>query len=133
MANAMYDKGRENYLAGNIDWDADNIKVVLIDEGTDAPVLTTDDALDDITAGARIATSGNLSSKTGTDGTADAADETINTVSGASVDSLTVYSDSGVESTSYLHCNIDTATGLPLTPNGSNVTIAWNASGIYTL
>jgi hypothetical protein len=25
----------------------------------------------------------------------------------------------------------DTATGLPLTPNGGDVTVAWNASGIW--
>ena len=133
MANALYTFGLENLLGGDIDWDANNIKVVLLDEGVDVPVLATDDALDDITAGARIATSGNLASKTKTGGVADAADVTFTAVSGASVESLTTYKDSGVESTSLLICNHDTGTGLPVTPNGGDIICSFNASGIFSL
>ena len=100
---------------------------MLLDEGEDVPVLATDDNLDDITTTSRVATSANLSSKTVTDGVADAADETLSSVSGASVESFTIYEDSGAEATSQLICNIDTATGLPLTPNGGDVTIQFDA------
>ena len=31
MANALYDKGREGFLDGSIDWDTNTIKCVLID------------------------------------------------------------------------------------------------------
>jgi hypothetical protein len=129
----MYTFGLENLLGGDIDWDANNIKNVLIDEGTDAPNLATDDALDDIAAGARIATSGNLGSKTKTGGVADAADLTFSAVSGATVESGTHYKDSGTESTSLLICNHDTGTGLPVTPNGGDIIWSHNASGIFSL
>lgn len=127
MANALFDKGREGFLAGDIDWDGDNIKVVLVDEDTDTPDPATDEDLADIAAGARVATSDNLSSKTVTGGVADAADVTISTVSGATVESLVIYQDTGVEATSRLIAYIDTATGLPLTPNGGDVDIVWDA------
>lgn len=135
MANALYDKGRQGFLDGSIDWDTDTIKAVLIDEGTDVPNLATDQFLSDIAAGARVATSGALSSKTVTDGVADAADTTFTAVSGATVESLSLYKDTGVEGTSNLICNIDTATGLPLTPNGGDVTAQWDngANKIFKL
>lgn len=134
MANALRDTGRAGFLAGDIDWDANNIKCFLYDEGADA-FVAGDDNLDDIIAGARIATSGNFGTKTTTAGVADAANVTLTAVSGASVESIEIYKDSGVESTSLLIANIDTATGLPLTPNGGDVTIAWDdgANKIFKL
>ena len=30
MANVLYDKGREGFLDGSIDWDTDDIRVVLV-------------------------------------------------------------------------------------------------------
>jgi hypothetical protein len=127
MANSLFDKGRQGFLDGSIDWDTDNIKVVLVDHGVDTPVIATDDNLDDIIAGARIATSANLGTKTVVDGVADAADPTISAVSGATVESLVIYKDTGTESTSRLIAFIDVATGLPFTPNGGDVTIQWDA------
>jgi hypothetical protein len=126
MANALRDKGREGFLDGNIDWDTNTIKLFLYDEGADA-FNAADDNLDDILAGARIATSGALTTKTVTDGVADADDVTLSLVSGASVESIELYKDSGVESTSRLIANIDTATGLPVTPNGGDIIIVWDA------
>ena len=80
MANALYDKGREGFLAGDIDWDANTIKIVLIDEADDTIDLAVDDNLDDRAAGSRVATSAALSSKTATNGVADAADVTFSAV-----------------------------------------------------
>lgn len=127
MANALFDSGREGFLAGNLDWDADTIKDILVDHGTDTPAPTTDDNLDDILAGARVATSGAFTSKTTTDGVADAADVTHSAVSGATIESIVIYKDSGVESTSTLIAFIDTATGLPATPNGGDITVQWDS------
>lgn len=134
MANALFDRGREGFLAGDIDWDGDNIKEVYVDHGTDTPVPGTDEDLADIIAGARVSTSGNLASKTVTDGTADAADTTHTAVTGATVESVVEYQDTGVEATSLLIAFIDTASsGLPLTPNGGDVVTQYNAAGIFTL
>lgn len=126
MSNALYDTGRNFFLVGGIDWDTDSFKLVFIDEDSDAVVLTTDDNLDDIGSGARIAISGSLTCLAPGAGIADANDITVNTVTGAQFESLTIYKDSGTESTSHLVCNIDTATGLPMTPNGGNITVAWD-------
>ena len=127
MANALYDKGREGYLAGDMDWDGDNIKIVFVDEADDTIDLANDEDLADRAAASRVATSGNLSSKTVTAGVADAADETVSSVSGDQFESIDIYHDSGVEATSRLSANIDTATGLPLTPNGGDVTVQWDS------
>ena len=118
MANALYDKGRQGFLEGAIDWDTDSIKLVLIDTADYTVDLANHDNLDDIPAAARVATSGNLASKTVTDGVADAADVTFTSVSGDTVEAIALYKDTGNESTSRLIAYIDTATGLPLTPNG---------------
>ena len=137
MANALYDKGREHILEGAIAWLTDNIKVCSVDETDDVPDLANDDFLDDITAGAREFTSGNLGTKTSTDGTADAADlaPAFTGASGDQFESITIYRDSGSAATSELICNIDTATGLPLTPDGGNINITWSSGSdrIFTL
>lgn len=126
MANALYAKGRQGFLDGSIDWDTNNIKAVLVDNGAYTVDLAAHDNLDDIAAGARIATSGNLASKTVTDGVADAADVTFTAVTGATVEAIAIYADTGTPSTSRLIAYIDTATGLPVTPNGSDITITWD-------
>lgn len=135
MANALYDSGREGFLDGSIDWDTNTIKAILVDTAAYTVNLSTHTALSHVAAGARIATSGALASKTVTAGVADAADVTFTSVSGATVEAIVIYADSGVEATSRLIAYIDTATGLPLTPNGGNVTIAWDsgASKIFKL
>lgn len=135
MANALYDRGRQGFLAGDIDWDADNIKIVLIDEADDTIDLALDEDLADRAAASRVATSGNLASKTTTAGTADAADVTLSAVTGDQSESIDIYQDSGVEATSLMIANIDTATGLPVTPNGGDITVTWDsgADKIFTL
>lgn len=126
MANALYDLGREGFLAGDIDWDANTIKIMLIDEADDTIDLATDDNLDDRASGARVATSSALGSKTTTAGVADAADVTFSAVTGDVSESIDGFKDTGTESTSRLIFNIDTATGLPVTPNGGDITVTWS-------
>ena len=126
MANALYDGGREGFLDGSIDWDTDTIKAVLVDSGAYTPNLATDRNLSDIPGGARIATSGALASKTVTAGVADAADVTLTAVTGVQSEYIAIYKDTGTASTSRLICLIDTATGLPVTPNGGDIIIQWD-------
>lgn len=126
MANALYDKGREGFLAGDIDWDANTIKIALIDEADDTIDLAVDDNWDDRASAARVAISSALSSKTTTAGVADAADVTFSAVTGDPSESIDIYKDTGTESTSRLIANIDTATGLPVTPNGGDITVTWS-------
>ena len=68
MANALYDLGREAFLDGDLDWAANNIKVLLIDTGAYTVNLATNQFHAIIPGAAIIATSGNLASKTSTAG-----------------------------------------------------------------
>lgn len=67
-----------------------------------------------------------------TGGIFDGDDLTYTAVSGASVEALVVYrKNSGANTTWRLVFFEDTGvTGLPVTPNGGNITVTWNASGI---
>jgi hypothetical protein len=127
MANALYDFGRESFLAGNLDWDANDIRVILIDEADDTIDLALDQDLADRAALARVATSTALTSKTTTAGVADAADVTWSSVTGDQSESVDGYYHTGTEATSTLIFNIDTATGLPVTPNGGDIQVQWDA------
>lgn len=128
MANALYDLGREAFLGGDISWRDDTIKAILIDTAFYTVNLVTDQFLDDVPAGAREATSGALTSKTITLGVADAADEVFVSVpAGPSIEAIVIFRDTAVEATSELIAYIDTATNLPVTPDGSNITAQWDS------
>src|SRR3990172_2432833 len=138
MANYVNDSFRNGVLgshATRVDLDADTIKAMFVDHADDTP-LVTDDFIDDILSAGRvpaIASCPALGTKTiGTVavGVFDAADTVFTTLSGDASESLMIFKDTGTESTSKLVGFWDTATGLPLTPNGGNVTVQWNASGI---
>ncbi|SRR5689334_5364582 len=135
MANALFDSARQQFLQADLDMD-DSIKVVTVDHGVDTPNVATDDFLDDIAAGARIATSGALGSKTFAAGVFDAADVVLSAVTGASFESIVGYDDTpATEGTKDLIFFIDTATGLPFTPSGGDITIQWDngANKIFKL
>lgn len=126
MANSLYDAGRSAFLDGGIAWSTDTIKLVLVDAADYTLSLSTHDNLDDIPSIGRVATSAALASKTSTAGVADAADVTLSTVTGDQAEYLILFKDTAVESTSKLICCIDTATGLPVTPGGGNITISFD-------
>lgn len=134
MANFFYDAIMNKAGTAGFDWTGWNIKVMLVDAADYTPAPTTHDFLDDVPAIARVAISGNLASKTCTGGgILDAADVTINNVTGDVAELLIGFHDTGTESTSDLIFCFDTATGLPFTPNTSNATITWDATGIARL
>lgn len=135
MANALFDKGREAFLNGDIDWLNDDIRIILIDAADYTVNLASHDFLDDVPAPARVAVSSALSSKTSTNGVADAADVTFPLVTGDQSEALVIYKHTGTESTSNLIAYIDTATGLPVTPNGGDITVQWDngANKIFKL
>lgn len=135
MANALYDKGRQAFLEGDIVILTDNIKTVLVDTATYTVNLATDEFLSDIPAGERVATSANMTSKTTVAGVFDAADITYSSVTGDVSEALVIYKDTGTAGTSQLIAFIDTATGLPVTPNGGDITVTWDngANKIFKL
>lgn len=135
MANALYDIARASYLNGDLDWTVDTIKAVLVDTSLYTVDLANHDFLADIAVGARIATSPAFTTKTSVAGVADADDIVFTAVTGASVEAIVIYKDTGSAATSSLIGYIDTATGLPITPSGGNITVTWDngASKIFKL
>jgi hypothetical protein len=136
VANALFDSGRQAFLEGGIAILTVDIKLVFVDEDDDTPVPATDNFLDDIAAGARVATSGNFANKTSTAGVFDADDVVVSSVTGDEFESFVIYNDTpAAESGKHLIAYIDTATGLPFTPTGNNITVAWDngANKIFKL
>lgn len=82
-----------------------------------------------------VGTDQEILTKTQVNGTFDGTDLTYTAVSGATVEALVLYrKNAGASTTWPLIAYIDTGvTGLPVTPNGGNITITWNASGIFAL
>ena len=133
MANAIYPKYKQAILSGgaNIDMSAGTVKMALVDAGT-YTYSATHEFLSSLSG--VVGTAQTLGTKTFTDGTFDCADPTWTSVSGATVEALVVYIDTGVAGTSRLIAYIDTGqTGLPVTPNGGNITLTVNASGVFTI
>lgn len=132
MANALFNPGREGFLVGEIDWDTAVIKVYLTrGYSFTASHRFTSDATG---AGATLVASATLASKTFTDGVADAADVTFTSVgAGAAITSILIIQTSAVTGGADVATNaqrligfIDTATNLPVTPNGGNIDVAWS-------
>lgn len=135
MANALYDLGRQAFLDGDIDWAANDIKVYLIDVADYTVNLATDQFANIIAGAAKVATSGNLAGKSSTNGVADANDFSFPTVTGDPCEALVIWQDTGNQATSRLIAYIDTATGLPVTPNGNDIDVVWDngANKIFKL
>lgn len=138
MANALYPKWKEALLQNSADSDLDGsgttgVFVALVDTGT-------------YTYNAAHEFYSSLSGIVGTDqeigatktyasGVFDGGDVTFTAVTGNTVEALVLYrKNAGASSTWRLIAYIDTGvTGLPVTPNGGNISIQWNASGIFAL
>ena len=135
MSNALFDSARQQFLQADLDLD-DSILLVCVDHADDTPVPATDDFLDDILSAARVATSGAFASKTFTAGVFDAADVVLTAVTGDPFESIVIYDNTpGTEATKDLIAFIDTATGLPFTPSGGDITVQWDngANKIFKL
>lgn len=141
MANALYPLWKQGMMLGNSNEDLDqgNLELLLVDNtysyspahGFRSDVSTGVIADTDASQG------GPLQSVTvDTSGVVDAADHLILNVNnvGGDVVGLIMYRNTGVTTTSRLIMFMDTGvTGFPLTPNGSDVNVIWNASGIFQL
>lgn len=128
MANSLFDWSRQGFLSGAIKWDADSIKVLLVTGGYAVNLNSTVYRASAFAAGSGVIWSSAvaLSSTTVASGVADALDHVLTTVTGNSAAYMIIYQDTGASATSRLIAYIDTATGLPVTPNGGDITIQWD-------
>ncbi len=142
MANVLFDVFKGVQLGDAafsgftaVNFESDTINALLLDSADDTIAPQTDQDLADIVGGAIVAT-GTLASKTvvtstGTS-TFDAADTTLSAVTGDQSETVVIYKHTGTSGTSQLIVYFDTfASGMPVTPNGGDIVLQWNASGIF--
>lgn len=119
-------------MNGGVDLDTDAIKACLVTSGYAFNIA--DDFFNDVGAGTRVGTPQALAGKAiinnGNNRALDANDTTWTALSGSAANAVIIYKDTGVEATSQLLAYLD---GFTVTPNGDDVTLRWNASGILEI
>ena len=130
MANVWYQKGMREIGNQGVALLTANVKIVLFDNGY-TPDYVADEFLSSVPAGARIVTSPNLSGKTIADGGVFDFDDP--TFTGAAVGKVIIgaalYKDTGSAATSPLIGLTNTAGGLPLTTDGTVITMSIDGAG----
>ena len=133
MANAIYPKYKEAVLQSSSDSSlTGTVKAALVDTGT----YTYSAAHQFLSSLSGVVGTAQTigATKSYTNGLFDGGDVTYTAVTGNSAEAIVLYIDTGVAGTSRLVAYMDTSvTGLPVTPNGGDITITWNASGIFQL
>lgn len=142
MANSLYhncaglmfgDAGAAHTLPDFSSPSGNGIKAHLLDAADHTTSLSADVDEADITNAAIVATA-TLASLTVASGVFDAADTTFSSVTGDESEEVVLWHDTATDTTSPLLAYFDTfSAGMPVTPNGGDITIQWNASGIITL
>jgi len=142
MASALFDPGREGFLDGTIDWDTAVFKVALLRSYS---FVASHKFVSDVTGAGGVlhATSAALAGVAKTNGIADANDLTFTTpAANASNHVLLLFQSSAVTggadvaaTAQRLVAYIDTGTGIPVVPNGADISVAWDngANKIFKL
>lgn len=133
MANALFDTGRNAFLQGSINWLIAAIRTQLVSISNQPTAYVFNASLDtffaSVPTGARVGMSmASLGTKTATSGIADAADAVFSAVSGPTVGALIITMSSATANASdwQMIAYIDTATGMPVGPNGGDITVQWD-------
>lgn len=132
MANVLYPKWREAIMQAASDSSlTGTVKAALVDAST----YTYNAAHQFLSSlSGRQGTDQTLGGKTFANGVFDANDLVFPAVSGVSAEAIVIYIDTGNPETSRLVAYLDSGyTGLPVTPNGSNIEIQWGSGGIFGL
>lgn len=139
MANSFYHNYAHLLLGLNSashtlpDWDADTFKVHLLDAADHTTSLSADVDEADITDSGIVATA-TLAGISIATGVLDCNNPVFTSVTGDESEELVFWQDTSTDTTSPLCLRIDTASsGLPITPNGGNITVEVNASGLFKL
>jgi hypothetical protein len=140
MANQLFSKAKEDFLNGNLNLSSNAITIALIDTDVYTFNAAHEDRAD--VQNTAVITTANLASTTTTSGVFDASDVTFTSVTGANCEALILYHNTGNAETdgarqadSRLIAYIDTATGLPILPNGGDIVVRFSdgASKIFAL
>lgn len=136
MADSFFNSFLNGILgahATRVDLDTDTIKMYLHDAGAGGAMnASTQDFYNDVSAGL-IGTAYTLANKVIGSPAVGVFDNTVDpapaftSVTGASCEALVLFKDTGTPTTSDLICWFD----ITLTPNGGDVNVTFNASGIF--
>jgi hypothetical protein len=134
----LYNYGRNEFALGNIDWVTDDVGVALL-SSTYTFSQSHQDMADVTGIVAQTPTppavNDTIANKStpDTDGACDGDDYVLGSVSGSQITQMVLYLNTGTPANDTLIAFYDSGdvTGLPLTPNGGDVTIAWQASTPY--
>jgi hypothetical protein len=135
MANVMYPLCAKGILDGTFgNMATADIRFMLVDTGVET-YNAADQFVSNITSPvARMAASlGTKTTNVPTNGTLDAVDPTINSVTGSTVEAVVLYLYNASDAAAPLMVWIDSTPSIAFTPNGSNVTIAIDAAGIFSI
>jgi hypothetical protein len=117
-----------------VDLSTADVRVAFVDSGYTADLTDGgDEFLSDVKAAGTVLTTSDLSNVSWSNRVLDADDPTITDPGSGEATQAVVYIDTGTDSTSRLLGHTDTASGLPLTFDGTNDNLTFNASGILKL
>lgn len=140
MANAIYPKYKEALITGAANAALNGsgttgVYAVLYDVGAGGAYDSADEFYSAISAGVVGSEVEIGATKSYTNGVFDGADITFTSVTGAQSEAIIIFvKNAGANTTWRLVAYLDTnITNLPVTPNGGNITVTWNASGIFAL
>lgn len=129
MANAFFNAGVDATFKKQVDWVNDDIRVIGLSAAYVADLVTHDN-LDDISTG-RITSAVSLTGKTFSARNFTAAALLWTAVTGSPITQVVILKWTGTESTSTLLYYIDSATNLPITPVGSDVSFTPDPIDIF--
>lgn len=134
MANRIYPKYKKASMSGGatVNLLTGSVKAALVNT-TSYTYSDSHEFLSDIPGPAIIATTGAFGSKSVTDLAAFQAGTVVaSAVTGAEIDAVVIYIDTGSSTTSRLVAYYDTGvTGLPVTPAGASYNVIPDASGLF--
>lgn len=147
MATAIHDTfrngnmGNPNGTTTTVDFDTDDLRMALIDDtdlsSPSGPVLVTWDDWADMDQGTLVADGTNLASKTVGSvavGVFDCDNFTFSAVNGDAADYLSLRKYDATDANSTLIITWDSTTsGIPVTPNGGDITVQMNGSGVVQI
>ncbi len=136
MANALFTRGRRALLEKEIAWGtaggtitSDTFKAALVDTGAGGWTVDLDVANMSFISPYFRGSPVTLSGLAVVAGAADANDVTVPSVTaGAAIEALVIYKEvsAGDQTQNIPLVFIDTATGLPITPNGGDIIVVWD-------
>ena len=138
MADALYNGFKEDLADGTYGgWASGSVAAMLYDEGAGGAFTASDTVYTDVSAG-KVGTAVDVAGRAVlSDGSFDCNTITWSDVTGNEAEAVIVYSYTGGTADSptgtQLIAYIDSASNLPVTPNGGNISMAIDAAGLFSL